>query len=105
MSTAATICASCPAGRAGLAERVRERLEPLGVAVREVDCMSGCARPSTLAFRAPGKVAYLFGEITEADLAEIEAFARLCLASADGTFPDARVLGGLRLKAIARIPG
>ncbi|MCY1128353.1 DUF1636 family protein [Frigidibacter sp. RF13] len=105
MSTVATICASCPAGRAGLAVTVRERLEPLGVTVRETDCMSGCARPSTLAFRATGKVTYLFGEITEADLPEIETFARLYMASADGAFPDARVLGGLRLKAIARIPG
>ncbi|MEZ5886939.1 MAG: DUF1636 domain-containing protein [Paracoccaceae bacterium] len=105
MSVVATICASCPAGRAGLAARVRDRLQPLGVTVQETDCMSGCARPSTLAFRAPGKVAYLFGEITGADLPEIEAFARLYLASTDGTFPDARLLGGLRLKAIARIPG
>lgn len=105
MSVTATICASCPAGREGLAGLVRNRLQPLGVTVRETDCMSGCTRPATLAFRAPGKTAYLFGDITEDDLPGIETFARHYLASADGTFPDARVLGGLRLKAIARIPG
>ena len=29
--------------------------------------MSGCTRPSTCAFRAPGKTAYLFGDLTEAE--------------------------------------
>ena len=102
-----TICASCPAGRAGLATTLRSALAQAGLAatVRETDCMSGCTRPSTLAFRAPGKVAYLFGEIAEADMPDILTFVRHYAASADGTFPDARLLGGLRLKAMARIPG
>lgn len=73
--------------------------------VESVECMSGCARSQTVAFRSSGKVAYLFGDITEADLPELRNFARLYDASADGTFEDARVLGNLRTKAIARIPG
>lgn len=105
MSTVATVCTSCPAGRAGFAAQLKEALAPLGVEVRGTECMSGCARPSTLAFRAEGKVAYLFGDIDAQDLAEIVTFARLYAASGDGHFADARVLGGLRLKAIARIPG
>ena len=75
------------------------------VEVCGVDCMSGCARAQTVAFRAAGKVAYLFGEITEADFADLSTFARLYEASDDGTFEDARVLGNLRTKALARIPG
>jgi predicted metal-binding protein len=67
--------------------------------------MSGCTRAQTVAFRAPGKVAYLFGDITAADIAELANFATLYAQSSDGTFPDARVLGNLRTKAIARIPG
>lgn len=67
--------------------------------------MSGCARAQTVAFRAKGKVAYLFGDITGADMDDLRHFARLYQASTDGTFPDARVLGDLRLKALARIPG
>ena len=67
--------------------------------------MSGCARDQTVAFRAEGKVAYLFGEITENDLSDLQRFVRLYAASPDGTFADARVLGGLRMKAVARIPG
>jgi len=81
--------------RAGL-----RRLEVIGV-----DCMSGCTRPQTVAFRETGKVAYLFGDITEADIDGLATFADLYAASPDGRFPDARVLGDLRTKAIARIPG
>lgn len=104
--TVATVCGSCPAGREGFAAVLREAFGDHGlpVEVREVECMSGCARPSTLAFRAPGKVAYLFGEISPGDLHDLLTFARLYLASADGALDDARPLGALRTKALARIP-
>jgi predicted metal-binding protein len=75
------------------------------VEVTGVECMSGCTRAQTVAFRSPGKVAYLFGDITAADMDDLRNFAHLYEASADGTFSDARVLGNLRTKAIARIPG
>lgn len=97
------VCTSCHLGREGFLEVVRRGLP--GCAVAGVECMSGCAREQTVAFRSPGKVAYLFGGITEADLPELSNFARLYAASADGSFADARVLGGLRRKALARIPG
>ena len=67
--------------------------------------MSGCARASAIAFREPGKVAYLFGDLTLADLPDLLSFARQYQASPDGAFTDARVLGPLRMKALARIPG
>ncbi len=103
----ATVCRSCPAGRADLADALRAGFAAtnLDVDLRETDCMSGCIRASALAFRAPGKTAYLFGEISTADLPEILTFARLYLESPDGNFGDARPLGLLRAKAIARIPG
>lgn len=74
------------------------------VMVTSVACMSGCTRAQTVAFRESGKVAYLFGDITTADLPALRNFAALYAASDDGTFADARVLGDLRTKAIARIP-
>tara|TARA_R110002020_G_scaffold350469_1_gene563902 strand:- start:14 stop:316 length:303 start_codon:yes stop_codon:yes gene_type:complete len=95
------VCATCTQD-GGFVEVLRAALD--GVEVRGVDCMSGCARAQTVAFRAPGKVAYLFGEITEADIESLRTFLRLYAASPDGTFADARVLGDLRTKAIARIP-
>jgi predicted metal-binding protein len=96
------VCATCSADGA-FVEVLREALPERQVA--PIDCMSGCARAQCVAFRAPGKVAYLFGEITARDLPELRTFAALYEASADGTFADARVLGGLRHKALARIPG
>ena len=92
------ICATCAPG-------LVDHLRPEGFDVSQTECMSGCTRPSTVAFRAPGKTAYLFGDLSAADMADLTAFARLYAQSPDGTFADARVLGGLRLKAIARIPG
>ena len=102
-----TLCASCGLGQSGFAVPLRSALEAEGLASRvtTTDCMSGCTRPSTCAFRAPGKTAYLFGDLTEADLPDLLTFARHYAASSDGNLADARVLGGLRMKAIARIPG
>ena len=95
------VCRTCSADGA-FVETVRQALTEWEVAGS--DCMSGCTRAQTVAFRATGKVAYLFGELTEADLPELRNFATRYAASADGTFADARVLGSLRHKAIARIP-
>lgn len=101
-----TVCTSCLLGASGFAERLRAALPVMPpVSVKTVECMSGCPRPSTLSARAPGKTAYLFGDLTEADLPLILAFLPLYADSPDGNFPDARVIGDLRLKAIARIPG
>ena len=98
------VCTSCSLGRAGFAETLRQAM-PDFVQVHEIECMSGCTRDQTLAFRAPGKTAYLFGNITAADLPDLQTFAQAYAASPDGNFADARILGALRTKAIARIPG
>mgnify|MGYP002629554524 CR=1 FL=1 len=105
--TTLTLCRSCPAGQTGLEARLKAAIaaQGLDVAVAGAECMSGCARPSTLACRATGKTAYLFGDITDADLPDILAFLQLYAQSPDGNFADARLLGNLRLKALARIPG
>ena len=102
-----SVCGSCPLGKDGFAEKLRLASASLAFAteVELVDCMSGCTRESTLAFRSPGKVAYLFGDLSLADLPEILAFAKHYQASPDSCFADARVLGTLRTKALARIPG
>jgi predicted metal-binding protein len=98
------VCTTCHLGSAGFAETLRQAM-PAGVEVLEITCMSGCTRDQTVAFRAPGKTAYLFGDITESDIANLQNFARLYADSLDGNFVDARALGDLRTKAVARIPG
>lgn len=101
------VCASCPAGQACLARQLAQALDAAGItgfAVQAGACMSGCARPSAVAFRAAGKTAYLFGDITAEDLPALVIFARLYAAAPDGDLADARPLGALRFKALARIP-
>lgn len=102
-----TLCNQCALGQTDFAGVLRAALNGAGVIaeVRTTDCMSGCTRPSTCAFRSPGKTAYLFGDIAADDLAHLVTFARTYAASPDGNLADARVLGVLRTKAIARIPG
>lgn len=101
-----TVCTSCALGASGFADRLRAALpDRPRVCLKTVDCLSGCPRPSALSVRAPGKTAYLFGDLTDADLPLILAFLPLYDEAPDGNFADARVIGALRLKAIARIPG
>ncbi len=101
-----TLCSSCALGAAGFDVVLGKRLAAAGVAaaVAKAECMSGCTRASAIAFRAAGKTAYLFGDLAEGDLDDLVRFAQAYAASDDGNFADARVLGALRHKAIARIP-
>ena len=104
--TVVTVCLSCGTAQAAFAAMLEEALlrEGLRIHVRGTECMSGCTRAPTTAFRAAGKTAYLFGEVGPADLPDLLTFARMYVASRDGNFADARPLGALRNKAIARIP-
>ncbi|CUH98006.1 DUF1636 family protein [Leisingera aquaemixtae] len=101
-----TLCRTCRDADPALPGQVAAALEAAGVEVRlqQADCMSGCQRPQTLAVRQSGKTAYLFGEITAEDLPDVLTFLRMYQDSADGNFANARPLGNLRFKAIARIP-
>ena len=104
MTHHAILCRTCAAGRADLTQAFHAAFADIGVVVTQTDCMSGCTRPATVAFRATGKTAYLFGDLGPEDITDLARFAQLYIDSPDGTFADARVLGNLRLKAIARIP-
>lgn len=101
-----TVCAGCALGRSGFDSDLIAALQRAGIAARvgNTECMSGCARPSAVAFRTAGKTAYLFGDIIPSDLDDLVTFARLYSHSSDGQFSDARALGSLRTKALARIP-
>lgn len=101
-----TLCTTCDLGRSDFAATLAHALKTADIPAEIVgaECMSGCTRPSTIAFRSPGKTAYLFGDLTAEDLPDLITFARLYAASDDGTLTDARTIGALRHKAIARIP-
>lgn len=102
-----SVCATCELGAQGFVARLGAALTEAGIhaTVQTTECMSGCARPSTVAFRDDGKTAYLFGDLTDADLPDLLRFATLYDSLEDGVIHDARPLGGLRMKALARIPG
>lgn len=106
MMATLTLCRTCPTGEPDLDSKLDAALKAEGLTalIQGVDCMSGCTQPPTLAVRQSGKTAYLFGEITSSDLPDLITFLRMYDASADGNFADARPLGALRFKAIARIP-
>lgn len=101
--TSVFVCADCPGGAARL-EAVRAALAGSGWRVAASACLSGCRSEGTVAVRAEGKMAYLFGPVTEADLPGLAAFVPLYEAAPDGAIADARPLGLLRLRALARIP-
>ena len=101
-----TLCRSCRDADAALPALLAEAVAGAGLdaRVQQVDCMSGCKRPQTLSVRQSGKTAYLFGEISASDLPDILTFLQLFTHSPDGNLTDARPIGNLRLKALARIP-
>lgn len=104
--TVVTLCHTCPLGKGAFAADLAAALMAEGLGdVATVECMSGCTRPSTLAVRASGKTAYLFGDMTAEDLPHVLVFLRLYRDAPDGNLADARPIGPLRMKAIARIPG
>ncbi|WP_417728821.1 DUF1636 family protein [Roseovarius sp.] len=103
------VCSTCEGtdGK-GFAARLREGLDvkAMNFSVQDHDCMSNCARPLSVAFSAPGKATYLFGDIDPArDLDDTLAFAALYADSQDGWIEDARPAGRLRHCLIGRVPG
>lgn len=73
--------------------------------VKTFECMSACANPTAISFRANGKAAYLFSGIDPAtDHDDILAFADLYQAADDGWIEDARPCGRLRFCLLGRIP-
>ena len=105
MTVTVTLCHSCRPDDDRLLRATRAALAGGAAQVRSVECMSGCTRPATVAIRAPGKTAYLFGDMEPQDAPLIAAFVRHYVESPDGSFEDARILGALRFRALARIPG
>lgn len=102
------ICSTCAGdGGKGFAAQSRRALAArgLGFAVRDHACLSACARPLALAFAAPGKATYLFGDIDPGrDIDDTLAFAALYAAAPDGWIEDARGAGRLRHCLLGRVP-
>lgn len=73
--------------------------------VEVATCLNACGNPVTVAFRAPGRAAYLFADTDpEAQAAEVAAFVALWRAAPAGEVADARPCGRLRTLLRGRIP-
>ena len=101
-----TLCRTCRDADPTLYDQVVSTLKAANVKAKlqHVDCMSGCEKGPTLAVRQTGKMAYLFGQIGHSDIPDIVRFLELYAGLSDGALADARPIGNLRFKAIARIP-
>lgn len=74
--------------------------------LRGIACLSGCARACTVAFRAPGKHTYVFGDL-QADAVtavQVLACAALHQQSADGLLPRSARPQRLRQGILAKLP-
>lgn len=97
------VCQDCPGGPDRLT-MIRDGLAGLECQVLATDCLSGCRSEASVAVRAAGRMAYLFGPVDSGDLAGLRCFLDLYASDPEGRIHDARPLGPLRMKALARIP-
>lgn len=97
------VCSECPAGAQRLA-MIAAELAGAGCAVRAPTCLAGCRSGGSVAIRAPGRMAWLFGPVAAEDLADLHRFLELYRSDPRGEIHDARPLERLRFKALARIP-
>ena len=107
-SFAIAICNRCAAASQPGA-KLAASLLPLGpengYRVESVACFAGCDRPLVVAFTAPSKAAFLFGDIDPvADVGALLSFGLLYTRLADGWCSESDRPARLRGKTLARIP-
>lgn len=94
------------AGAALLAAARAAAADDCAIRVIGIACLSGCKRACAAAVMAPGKVGYVFGDLS-ADpegAADLLAVARAHQARADGFLPRADRPERLRAGILARLP-
>ncbi|WP_192931264.1 DUF1636 family protein [Gemmobacter serpentinus] len=97
------VCTECPTGAERLA-KVQKALRGQPCRVQGNACLSGCRSGASVALRASGRMAYLFGPLQPEDMAFLPVLIGEYLAAPRGEILDARPLGSLRLRVLARIP-
>lgn len=72
--------------------------------IRAVECLSACSRGCAIALARPGSWTYIYGNLSEADVADILLGAQGYIASADGIPPWRERPVIFRKQCVARIP-
>ncbi len=121
VATEIIICTTCrpadtsrdvPAAGEALLEAVQVAVWDLDLAlqartrVRGMACLSGCARACTVAFQAPGKYTYFFGDLVAdgATATQVLTCAQLHAFSTDGNLLRKERPERLRSGILARLP-
>lgn len=69
-----------------------------------VECLSGCKRPATVSFAGPGRWAYVYGDMTPAEVDQIiDGFIKYA-ATPDGLVPWRERPEAIKRGALARVP-
>jgi predicted metal-binding protein len=95
------------ANRPGLAfaAALRDRLAgETAVEIREVECLSVCKRPCTIAMIAEGKWTYLIGDLDSTHIEDVAAMARAYTASQNGIVAWRERPQCFRSGVVARVP-
>ncbi len=118
MSVTLHVCTTCRGGaRAGEpvvegplcpGARLHAALEangaPEGVRIVPVQCLSACAQGCSIALSAAGRWSYVYGRLSETDVADILAGASAYAKTSDGIVPWRERPAIFRKQSIARIP-
>lgn len=85
--------------------RAEAEAEALAYDILPVECLSVCKRPCTVAFSAPGKWTYVYGDLAlETAPATILEGAALYQHTADGLIPWKNRPDALKKGVVARLP-
>lgn len=105
------VCSRCRSPIAGalaaqeLIAELRARPAAAGFTIETVACMAGCDRPLAVAFTAPGKASFLFGDIEpQRDADALLNFGDLYAGLDNGWCNEGQRPAGLKGKILARIP-
>ena len=114
MSATLHVCITCRAGQAVVegeacpGKRLHEALSAVGaprdVKIVPVECLSACSHGCTVALSAPGRWSYVYGRLSEADVADILAGAAAYTDAPDGIVPWRQRPTIFRKQSLARIP-
>ncbi len=114
MAVTLHVCITCRAGQAvGEGEatpgsRLHRAIAaigaPEGVAIVPVECLSACNNGCSVALSAPGRWAYVYGRMSEANAKDILAGAAAYAAAPDGLVPWRSRPEVFRKQSLARIP-
>ena len=114
MTVTLHVCITCRAGQtlgdgeatpgSLLHKAIAEIGAPEGVTIVPVECLSACNNGCSVALSAPGRWAYVYGRMSEANAKDILAGAAAYAAAPDGLVPWRSRPEVFRKQSLARIP-